>query len=257
VEFVYSPDAGKLRGGAVRTFFTSALIFVALSSAAFSAEPRTITQEELVKRTQELYDAVAVGNQEPWKKYYAEDVLFNDEKGRTMDKAALIKDVAPLPKGYSGEIKIVRPQSRIVGDTAILSYDTDETEIIYGQHLTARYHTTDTWMYRNGRWQIIATQAFRYYEDPAIGQSDPKMLDRYVGEYELAPGIRMKVTREGDNLFSERTGRTREQLFPEAGALYFRKGVEGRRLFHFAADGSVDSLIDRRNNEDVVWKKIQ
>jgi hypothetical protein len=241
----------------VRTLFTLALMFVTLSTPAFSAEPRAITQEELVKRTQELYDAVAAGNQEPWKKYYADDVVFNDEKGRTMDKAALIKDVEPLPKGYSGEIKVVRPESRIIGNTAVLSYDADEVEIIYGQHLTARYHTTDTWMYRNGRWQIIATQAFRYYEDPAIGQFDPKMLDRYVGEYELAPGVHMKVTREGDNLFSERTGRKREQLFPETNALYFRKGVEGRRLFHFAADGSVDSLIDRRNNEDVVWKKVQ
>ena len=54
----------------------------------------------------------------------------------------------------------------------------------------------------------------------------------------------------------ERTGGKKVQLFPEAGDLFFRKGVEGRILFHFGADGKVDTLIDRRNNEDVVWKKI-
>jgi hypothetical protein len=32
--------------------------------------------------------------------------------------------------------------------------------------------------------------------------------------------------------------------------------VEGRRLFHFGPDGKVDAMIDRRNDEDVVWKKV-
>src|SRR4030095_8779066 len=30
-----------------------------------------ITQDELVRRTQELYDAIVPGNQAPWKKYFA------------------------------------------------------------------------------------------------------------------------------------------------------------------------------------------
>jgi hypothetical protein len=112
-------------------------------------------------------------------------------------------------------------------------------------------------MYRNGRWQIIASQVLRYYEDPAIGDADPKKLDLYVGTYELAPGITITVTKDGDNLFAERTGRPREQLLPETDRLFFLRGVEGRRLFHIAADGKVDTLIDRRNNEDVVWKKVR
>ena len=62
------------------------------------------------------------------------------------------------------------PKSNIQGDTAILSYDLNETETIFGQNLTARYHGTDTWMYRNGKWQIVAGQMFRYYEDPAPGK---------------------------------------------------------------------------------------
>ena len=61
-----------------------------------------ISQDELVRRTQELFDAVAPGDPTPFKKYFAEDALFFDEKGRSMDKAALVKDVQPLPKGYSG-----------------------------------------------------------------------------------------------------------------------------------------------------------
>jgi hypothetical protein len=37
--------------------------------------------------------------------------MFFDEKGRNMDKASLIADLAPLPKSYSGTIKVVNPQS--------------------------------------------------------------------------------------------------------------------------------------------------
>src|ERR1041385_8309621 len=95
----------------------------------------TITQDELVRRTQELFDAVVPANPEPWKKYYADDCLFADEKGRQLDKTKLVADITPLPKGYSGTIKLVKPVSRIIGDTAILSYDLDETETVFGQHL--------------------------------------------------------------------------------------------------------------------------
>ena len=121
-------------------------------------DPVAITQEELVRRAQELFDAVVPGNKEPWQKYFADDCIFADEKGRNLNKAQLVADIAPLPKGYSGTIKIAKPQSRIHGDTAILSYDLDETETIFGQNLTARYHVTDTWLRRNGVWQIASSQ---------------------------------------------------------------------------------------------------
>ncbi len=217
----------------------------------------TITQDELVRSTQELFDAVAVGDQSPFKKYYADDVLFSDEKGRNMDKAALLKDVTPLPPGYSGTIKIVRPQSRIVGDTAILSYDLDETEIVFGQKLSARYHEIDTWMYRSGKWQIIATQVHRYYEDPAPGKADTSKFSGYAGTYQLSPERTLTIIAEDHHLYEQRKGREREELIPEASDIFFRKGVEGRTLFGHSDDGKVSTLIDRRNNEDVVSTKAK
>src|SRR6267143_4500943 len=158
-------------------FFT--LPFFLLTFLACAADI-PITQDELVRRTQELYAAVVPGNQAPWKKYFADDCIFSDEKGRTLDKPKLIADITPMPTGYSGAIKIENAQSRIIGNTAILSYDADETETIFGQNLKARYHVTDTWLQRNGNWQIIASQAHRYYEDPAHGTADPKKFANYI-----------------------------------------------------------------------------
>jgi len=229
---------------------------MSLVTAFAAASDESATRQELLRRTQELYDSIISGNQTPWKKYFADDCTFSDEKGRTLDKTKLVADITPLPKGYSGAIKIDNVISRIIGDTAILSYDANETETIFGQKETARYHTTDTWLRRNGEWQIIATQAHRYYEDPAIGKTDEKKFPEYIGTYELAPGQTRTVSIENGKLFIERIGK-KEELLPETSDLFFRKGVEGRILFHCDSTGKVDALIDRRNNEDVVWRRVK
>jgi hypothetical protein len=231
------------------------LILLCGSNVGSAAErDAAITENELVRRTQELYDAVVPGDQAPWKKYFADDSIFSDEKGRTMDKAKLIADITPLPAGYSGTIKLDRVQSRIYDNVAILSYDANETETIFGQKLSARYHVTDTWLRRDGDWQIVGSQAHRYYEDPAVGTADPKKFPDFIGGYELAPGQTRTVIAEGGNLFVERNGK-KDQLLPETSELFFRKGIEGRILFRYDKGEKVDALIDRRNNEDVVWRK--
>jgi hypothetical protein len=231
------------------------LFAILLLAGCQPANHAQITQDELVRRTQAMMDAVVPGNQRPWQENLADDLIYFDEKGRPHDKTSLVNGVTPMPTGYSGTIKIVRPKSHIEGDVAILSYDMDETETIYGQNLTARYHATDTWMWRNGRWQIAAGQVLRYYEDPATGKADPKKFADYMGTYELAPGITRTVMIDGKELYSQRGERPKELLLPEAGDLFFRKGVEGRILFRRGDNGKVDALVDRRNNEDVVWTK--
>src|SRR5437899_995100 len=118
-----------------------ALVIIFTTTLAYAADV-PITQDELVRRTQELYDAIVPGNQASWKKYFADDCIFADEKGHVFDKPNLIGDITPLPSGYSGPIKIENAQTRITGNTAILSYDADETETIFGQNLKARYHVT-------------------------------------------------------------------------------------------------------------------
>ena len=208
--------------------FLAILLILFCGSNFVSAAERdaAITEAELVRRTQELYDAVVPGNQAPWKKYFADDSIFADEKGRTMDKPKLVADITPMPAGYSGAIKIEQVQSRIYNNVAILSYNANEKETIFGQNLSARYHITDTWLRRGGNWQIVASQAHRYYEDPAVGKTDSKKFPDFMGAYELAPGQTRKIIAEGDSLFVERSGK-KDQLFPEASELFFPQRCRG------------------------------
>jgi hypothetical protein len=62
------------------------LLLLAVPALLTAADNETITQDELVRRTQELLDAVAPGDQRPWREYYADDAMFFDERGRSMDK---------------------------------------------------------------------------------------------------------------------------------------------------------------------------
>lgn len=239
-----------------RAVASVAVVWVAVLVAGCKSSPQTsITHGELVRRTQEIMDAVAPGSPDAWKKYFAEDGMYFDEKGRFMDKAALLRDVAPLPNGYSGSIAVVNAKSNILRDTAVLSYDLDETEVVFGQELKARYHGTDTWVRRDGQWQMVAGQMLRYYEDPAPGKANAAAYKDYVGRYELASGITRAVTAKQHELTVERSGRAPETLILEAPDIFFRKGIEGRILFRRDGEGKVDALIDRRNNEDIVWKR--
>src|SRR3979411_519049 len=85
-----------------------AIVLTLLTLTACKAK-NGITHDELVRRTQELFENLAAGDQTPWKKYFAEDCMYFDEKGRNMNKAALVADISPLPTGYSGTIKVVNP----------------------------------------------------------------------------------------------------------------------------------------------------
>lgn len=231
------------------------LFILAFFSACSQSAKRTSSQPDVLRKTQELFDAVAAGNKGPWNRYIAEDVMYFDEQGHNMDKKALVAGIEPLPPGIRGTIMIANSKVNIQGDTLIHAYDMNETEDFHGQELHARYHATDTWIKRNDQWQIVAGQVLRYYEDPAPGVVDRRKFPGYVGTYALGEEREIVSSKNG-KLYLKRGARPPVELIPETADIFFRKGVEGRTLFHYM-DGKIDSLIDRRNNEDVVWHKIK
>jgi heat shock protein HspQ len=233
------------------------LVFLVLAVQAVAEDPGTISQDELMHRTQAMYDAVAPGDKSPWQRYLADDAIIHDEKGGSYTKPTLVATVEPMPKGYTGTIQVTHPQTIFAPGVAIFSYDTDEVETVFGNRMTARYHQTDTWLYRNHLWQIAASQVMRYYEDPASITLGAALLADYAGVYEMAPGRQITITAHDGKLFAQRENGKPAEMLAEAPDLFFRPGVEGRRLFRRGADGKVDVLVDRRNNEDMLWRKVK
>jgi hypothetical protein len=244
-------EFGVIFTGVFRRVFL-ALLFVCPVARALDSP--IITNHDLMQRTQKLLDAYAPGDKGPFRLYVAEDAVFFDDDN-DMDKAALLASIRPLPTGYSGSIRIEHARSRFAPGVAILAFDAIETETVFDEMLHARYRMTHTWLFRNGQWQIVAAETHRYYEDPAPGNVSPERLLDYVGTYQLVPGVAIKVTASEDQLYAQRGSQKPYKLLPESPDLFFRPGVEGRKLFHRNASNHVDMLIDRRNNEDLLWRK--
>ncbi len=65
---------------------------------------------------------------------------------------------------------------------------------------------------------------------------NPAIYDAYVGEYELAPGFILTVTREGDRLMTQATGQGKVEVFPSLGD---RVLPEGDRRADHVREGTV------------------
>lgn len=235
------------------------LLFVsALVAAAPVPTRESAAAAELKRATQELLSAIAPGNWSVWEKYLDESILYTAEDGRTFTKAQLRGEMKPLPPGYSGSIEVESADVRQYGDTAVVSHEDIEREEVFGQKLVSRYHATDTWVRRAGKWRLVASQVLVRLQDPAPATIDPKVLDAYVGRYEISPSVSFTVTREGDRLFGERNGRPRQPLLPETETVFFTPGApRTRKLFVRDADGRVTRMIDRRDGRDIVWTRAE
>jgi hypothetical protein len=236
------------------------LIFSSLGMAQTTTQNSSApaTEQEIIRIAQELYDAIPVGDKAVWEKYVADDVIYTDENWRSLTKKDLVDSLAPLPKGYSGSIRMANVQSRINGDAAVLSYRALEEEYVFGQRLSPTYLVTDTYFKRNGRWQMVASHVIVLPGERQPVAINPQTVKSIVGQYELAPGISYIITLEGDKLMGQRTGRAKEELLPADENTFFPKGtIRGEKVFVRDAGGRVTEMLDRRENNDLVWKKTK
>lgn len=211
---------------------------------------------ELTRIAQALLDAVAAADTAVWGRYLADDALFTDEMGRTYTKAELLALMRPLPPGFSGTLRVSGPRMVARGDVAVLTYDALEDEEIFGQRIRTRYHTTDTFVRRDGGWRIIASQVQVLPGDPTPVAADPASYGAYVGRYLLGGDIVLEVARDGERLVMGPPGGEKDELLPLGGTRFFRRGRRGEVIFVADEQGRVTRMIQRRDNNDVVWRRV-
>ncbi|HKP88111.1 MAG TPA: DUF3471 domain-containing protein [Blastocatellia bacterium] len=72
---------------------------------------------------------------------------------------------------------------------------------------------------------------------------DPKILDAYVGEYEVLPGRTMVITREGGNLLVSSRGLPGAPVYPESETKFFFKVTDVQITFVKDEKGEVNELV--------------
>jgi D-alanyl-D-alanine-carboxypeptidase/D-alanyl-D-alanine-endopeptidase len=85
---------------------------------------------------------------------------------------------------------------------------------------------------------------------------DPKVLDGYVGRYELAPEFIIAITREGGRLFAQATGQQKVEPFAEDARRFFLKVVDAL-TFESGAGGKAGRLILHQNGIDQPARRLE
>lgn len=73
-------------------------------------------------------------------------------------------------------------------------------------------------------------------------QIDPKILENYVGYYQLGQHAIFTITRQGNDLFSQLTGQRSLQIYPESTQKFFAKEVKAQIFLHHQYAGPSDGI---------------
>ncbi len=86
---------------------------------------------------------------------------------------------------------------------------------------------------------------------------DTRILDTYVGDYELGPNFILTITREKNQLITQATGQGKIEIFAEAETKFFTKVINAQLEFIKGASGKVEKLILTQGGRKMDAKKIK
>lgn len=92
--------------------------------------------------------------------------------------------------------------------------------------------------------------------DPKEATVEDKILDTYVGKYQLRPSFVISITKEEGRLYAQATNQPRHELYAESATKFFMKAVNDRILFVKNEQGSPEKLILFRNGQEMPGKRI-
>jgi D-alanyl-D-alanine-carboxypeptidase/D-alanyl-D-alanine-endopeptidase len=91
---------------------------------------------------------------------------------------------------------------------------------------------------------------FTAAEEPKAVALGPEVLAKYVGEYELAPGVTFKISQVGPRLFAQATGQPNIELFAQSAGEFSLSVGDSRVTFTADESGGITGLILRQKGRD-------
>ena len=188
-------------------------------------------------------------------KYLDPDVVFTNETGETASRQDLLADPSP-PSGPPPQNEIVNWTLRPQGDVATATFTDVVTRDVFGHVVQSRFRSTEVWALRADGWKMIASDSAYVPHDPPSIKLGAADLDTYVGVYQLAPGLKVSITRVGEGLVSSTNGAPATPLAFEVRDVAFVPGDIGRRLFLRGPSGRVEGYISSRNGTDLGFRRV-
>ncbi len=120
-----------------------------------AADPSQGEAERYIKESERLWaESVATGDTSAVAHILADDFIGVDPDGKQYDKAHMVNDTKDAPK-YFVSNHLNQVKVRFYGDAAVAQGD---ESWVRKDGKRGRFVWTDTWIKRNGRWQIVAAE---------------------------------------------------------------------------------------------------
>ncbi|MBA3769534.1 MAG: nuclear transport factor 2 family protein [Blastocatellia bacterium] len=137
-----------------RLFLTVAFLMLV---GSVSYGQKMTTEQTLMKMEQEMADAIVKNDTSVWDKYSAANSVFTDPGGMMMNKAE------SMAMFKSGDLKIESTKIsdmkvQMYGNTAIVTYKTDDKLTWKGKDMSGEYRWTDVFSKMGGKWKLVAGQ---------------------------------------------------------------------------------------------------
>jgi CubicO group peptidase (beta-lactamase class C family) len=87
-------------------------------------------------------------------------------------------------------------------------------------------------------------------------QLDPDTLEKYAGQYQLAPNILITIKRNGSRLSAQLTGQGPAEIFPESKTDFFYRVVDAQITFKLDSQGRANGLILHQLGRDQLAQRI-
>jgi hypothetical protein len=208
--------------------------------------------------TQSLMDAVARGDKAIWDRVLEDDCIVTNEDGEVLDKGRMLKDLTPLPAGFSGQIKVRDLTVRQTQGAAVVHYWLDEVERIFGQTLKTTYVETDTYRRSGDSWKVLAMQTTVVPRDLEPLQADPAAWPSLLGDYaysEKATSRYHVFVRDGA-LYGGTNPKTATRLIPLAPLVYYQQGSIHLMIFVRDASGAISEVRELHKYNEVRMERI-
>lgn len=236
----------------------AACVGIVLATVPLLTGARPESVEALIKRqSQEFSDASASGDAAVLAKYLDDNVTFMSDGGDVGNKKDLLDGVSPTPPQRRQKLVQTDWQFHQFGSIAVTSFTDNSTADIFGQHIEARFRSTEVWRKEGGAWKMISSQTMPVADDPPAIALPAATLDEYVGRYQAAPDYVVTVTRTPDGLALASGNAAPVPLKAEVRDVFFAAGQPRvRRIFQRDAEGHVTGFVSRREGHDLVLTRL-
>lgn len=245
-------------------FLISAVLMLAMVPLASSQTTNqkvleASDEQELRRLEDEWLSTYLRGDKATFDRLVADDFTGTDESAVLRNKTQERELVQAPP---TGAIKVSLTnedvQVRVFGETAIVTGRIVQKAERPGQDSFGfQTRFTDTFLKRQGRWQVVARHYSRIPLERTAIKVDPKIYDAYVGEYEIAPSIVFHVSKEGDHLMSQTTGQPKAEMFPESEIGFFIRGIPAQFIFLRDDKGQVARVVVLQDGRTIPMKRIK